>query len=46
VIADATDPDAIQTILADLKQGVPTDAVRRKNRRQGRKTISLLLPDG
>jgi hypothetical protein len=30
VIADATDPDASQTILAHLRQGAPTDAVRRK----------------
>jgi hypothetical protein len=30
VIADVTDPDAIQTILAHLKQRSPPDAVRRQ----------------
>jgi len=33
VIADVTDPDAIQTILAHLRQRAPPDAVRRQ--RQG-----------
>ena len=47
VIADVTDPDAIQTILAHLKQREPPDAVRRgKGRGKGRKTISLPLSDG
>jgi hypothetical protein len=35
VIADVTDPEAIQTILAHLKQRAPPDA-----------TISLPLADG
>jgi len=30
VIADVTDPDAIQTILAHLRQRAPPDAVRRQ----------------
>jgi hypothetical protein len=35
VIADVTDPDAIQTILAHLKQRAPPDAVRRQKPGQG-----------
>jgi hypothetical protein len=35
VIADVTDPDAIQTILAHLKQRAPPDAVRRQRPGQG-----------
>ncbi|MBT6348574.1 MAG: hypothetical protein HOJ50_05400 [Proteobacteria bacterium] len=35
MIADVTDPDAIQTILAHLKQRAPPDAVRRQRPGQG-----------
>ena len=35
VIADVTDPDAIRTILAHLKQRAPPDAVRRQGPEQG-----------
>ncbi len=35
VIADITDPDVIQTILAHLKQRAPPDAVRRQTPGQG-----------
>jgi hypothetical protein len=35
VIADVTDPDAIQTIPAHLKQCSPPDAVRRQRPGQG-----------
>jgi|TARA_B110000914_G_scaffold223699_1_gene239757 hypothetical protein len=35
VIADITDPDAIQTILAHLTQYAPPDAVRRQRPGQG-----------
>ena len=35
VIADVTDPDAIQTILAHLKQRAPPDAVHRQRPGQG-----------
>jgi hypothetical protein len=35
VIADVTDPDAIQTILAHLKQRAPPDAGRRQKPGQG-----------
>ncbi|MBT6586048.1 MAG: hypothetical protein HON77_17255 [Gammaproteobacteria bacterium] len=34
-LADVTDPDAIQTILAHLKQRAPPDAVRRQGPEQG-----------
>jgi len=35
VIADVNDPDAIQTILAHLKQRAPPDAARRQRPGQG-----------
>ncbi len=35
VIADVTDPDAIQTILAHLRQRAPPDAVYRQRPGQG-----------
>jgi hypothetical protein len=35
VIADVTDPDTIQTILAHLKQRVPPDAVCQQRPEQG-----------
>ena len=35
VIADVTDPDVIQTMLAHLKQRAPPDAVRRQTQAQG-----------
>jgi hypothetical protein len=35
VIADVTDPDAIQPISAHLKQRAPPDAVRRQRPGQG-----------
>ena len=35
VIADVTDPDTIQTVLAHLKQRAPPDAVRRQRPGQG-----------
>jgi hypothetical protein len=35
VIADVTDPDAIQTILAHLRQRAPPDAVHRQRPGQG-----------
>jgi len=35
VIAQVADPDAIQTILAHLKQRAPPDAVRRQRPGQG-----------
>jgi len=46
VIADATDPDAIQTILADLKQGVPTMLCAGKTGDRAAKRSLLPLPDG
>ena len=35
MIADVTDPDAIQTILAHLRQRAPPDAVHRQRPGQG-----------
>ena len=46
VIADVTDPDAIQTILAHLKQRAPPDAGASKDPVKRRETISLPLADG
>ena len=46
VIADVTEPDAIQTILAHLRQRAHPDAVHQQRPGQGPKTISLPLSDG
>jgi hypothetical protein len=45
--AEVTDPEAIQTILAHLRQRAPPDAVHRQRPEQWpEKKVSLPLPDG